>query len=133
MLLRWDIENPGQVNLMPTPIPTWDGVEYVDTHALPTFRTGDGIGPTFEDLSAVGAYYASRRFWRIRGTSTTPGNTITVHVGADLTGPVLRTAVVDDLGRWGFNLRRAQRTTPTVISIVSNAGHFLLNIPITIR
>ncbi|MEE8143490.1 MAG: multicopper oxidase domain-containing protein, partial [Planctomycetota bacterium] len=45
MLLRWDIENPGQVLLMPTPMPTWDGVEYVDTVALPTFRSGDGEGP----------------------------------------------------------------------------------------
>ncbi len=44
MLLRWDIEHPGQVLLMPTPLPTWDGVEYVDSAALPTFRTGDGIG-----------------------------------------------------------------------------------------
>jgi FtsP/CotA-like multicopper oxidase with cupredoxin domain len=44
MLLRWDIENPGQTKLMPTPIPSWDGVTYVDTVALPTARTGDGIG-----------------------------------------------------------------------------------------
>jgi len=44
MLLRWDIEHPGQVQLMPTPLPTWDGVEYVDSAALPTFRTGDGVG-----------------------------------------------------------------------------------------
>ena len=44
MLLRWDVEHPGQVNLMPTPIPSWDGVTYVDTRALPTFRTGDGTG-----------------------------------------------------------------------------------------
>ena len=44
MLLRWDIENPGQVNLMPSPLPTWEGVEYVDTVALPTFRVGDGVG-----------------------------------------------------------------------------------------
>ncbi len=44
MLMRWDIEHPGQVKLMPTPLPTWDGVEYVDTRALPTFRTGDGTG-----------------------------------------------------------------------------------------
>ena len=44
MLLRWDIENPGQTKLMPTPIPSWDGVSYVDTHALPTFRSGDGTG-----------------------------------------------------------------------------------------
>jgi FtsP/CotA-like multicopper oxidase with cupredoxin domain len=41
MLLRWDIERPGQVKVMPTPMPTWDGVTYVDSVALPTFRTGD--------------------------------------------------------------------------------------------
>jgi FtsP/CotA-like multicopper oxidase with cupredoxin domain len=41
MLMRWDIERPGQLSLMPTPIPTWDGVEFVDSVALPTFRTGD--------------------------------------------------------------------------------------------
>jgi manganese oxidase len=46
MLLRWDLEHPGQVEMMPAPIPTWDGVEYVDSHALPTFRSGDGFGPT---------------------------------------------------------------------------------------
>jgi FtsP/CotA-like multicopper oxidase with cupredoxin domain len=47
MLLRWDIEHPGQVQLMPAPLPSWDGVEYVDSAALPTFRTGDGVGPSF--------------------------------------------------------------------------------------
>ena len=41
MLLRWDIENPGQVRIMPTPMPAWDGVGYVPTYALPTFRVGD--------------------------------------------------------------------------------------------
>ena len=44
MLLRWDIEHPGQVELMPTPIPSWDGVSYVDSVALPTFRSGDDTG-----------------------------------------------------------------------------------------
>jgi FtsP/CotA-like multicopper oxidase with cupredoxin domain len=44
MLLRWDLEQPGQVQIMPAPIPTWDGVEYVDSIALPTFRSGDGYG-----------------------------------------------------------------------------------------
>jgi FtsP/CotA-like multicopper oxidase with cupredoxin domain len=39
MLLRWDIEHPGQFTLMPAPLPTWDGVEYVDSVALPTYRT----------------------------------------------------------------------------------------------
>ena len=41
MLLRWDVENPGAVSVMPTPMPTWDGCGFVDTVSLPTFRTGD--------------------------------------------------------------------------------------------
>ena len=40
LLLRWDIEHPGQVMLMPSPMLTRDGVEDVDSAALPTFRTG---------------------------------------------------------------------------------------------
>jgi FtsP/CotA-like multicopper oxidase with cupredoxin domain len=47
MLLRWDVEHPGQIQLMPAPLPAWDGVEFVDSAALPTFRTGDGTGPSF--------------------------------------------------------------------------------------
>ncbi len=46
MLLRWDLEHPGQVELMPAPQPSWDGVQYVDSAALPTFRTGDRAGPS---------------------------------------------------------------------------------------
>ena len=53
MLLRWDIERPGQVKLMPTPIPTWDGVTYVDTVALPLARKGDGIGQFGPQLDPV--------------------------------------------------------------------------------
>jgi FtsP/CotA-like multicopper oxidase with cupredoxin domain len=53
MLLRWDIEHPGQVKLMPTPLPSWDGVSYVDTHALPTFRTGEGIGEYGPELDPI--------------------------------------------------------------------------------
>lgn len=45
MLLRWDLEKPGQLQLMPTPLPSWDGVRYVNSAALPTFRSGDGFGP----------------------------------------------------------------------------------------
>ena len=41
MLMRWDVEHPGQFQLMPTPLPGWDGVTYVNSAALPTFRTGD--------------------------------------------------------------------------------------------
>ncbi|HET8744286.1 MAG TPA: cytochrome c peroxidase, partial [Ramlibacter sp.] len=42
MLLRWDVEHPGQHQLMPTPLPTWDGVTYAASAALPLARTGLG-------------------------------------------------------------------------------------------
>ncbi|MGH8334046.1 MAG: Ig-like domain-containing protein, partial [Pseudomonas sp.] len=35
---------PGQFQLMPTPLPGWDGVTYVNSVALPTFRTGNDDG-----------------------------------------------------------------------------------------
>ncbi|NQZ98473.1 MAG: multicopper oxidase domain-containing protein, partial [Myxococcales bacterium] len=41
MLLRFDTESPDQVRVMPAPMPTWDGVGYVSSYALPTFRSGD--------------------------------------------------------------------------------------------
>ncbi len=47
MLLRFDLEHPGQLQLMPSPMPTWDGVEFIASAALPSFRDkddGDG-GP----------------------------------------------------------------------------------------
>jgi len=56
MLLRWDIENPGQVKLMPTPLPTWDGVGYVDSVALPTIRTGDAVGEFGPELDSLSVW-----------------------------------------------------------------------------
>ncbi|MED5261473.1 MAG: multicopper oxidase domain-containing protein [Myxococcota bacterium] len=53
MLLRWDLESPGQVRVMPTPMPTWDGVGYVPSYALPTFRTGVEGG--VNGVTALGA------------------------------------------------------------------------------
>ena len=44
MLLRWDATRDGQISTIPTPIPSWDGVHYVDSTLLPTALTGDGIG-----------------------------------------------------------------------------------------
>ncbi len=61
MLLRWDIENPGQTKLMPAPIPSWDGVSYVDTVALPTFRSGDAVGEFGPELQPVDIWLAGAR------------------------------------------------------------------------
>ncbi|GAB3665586.1 hypothetical protein GCM10028813_46990 [Ramlibacter alkalitolerans] len=44
MLLRWDIEKPGQFLVMPTPLPSWEGVEYAPSVGVPSFRTGSGWG-----------------------------------------------------------------------------------------
>jgi FtsP/CotA-like multicopper oxidase with cupredoxin domain len=48
MLIRWDLQRPGQTLAMPAPIPTWDGVHYTQSVALPTYKTGDGKGPTYK-------------------------------------------------------------------------------------
>jgi hypothetical protein len=44
MLLRWDATREGQLSAIPTPIPSWDGVHYVESTLLPGSLTGDGIG-----------------------------------------------------------------------------------------
>ena len=38
MLLRWDIEDPGQLKPFLTPEPQWNGCTYTDSSALPTAR-----------------------------------------------------------------------------------------------
>ena len=39
MLLRWDIENPGQLKPFLTPQPQWNGCTYTDSFSLPSART----------------------------------------------------------------------------------------------
>ena len=41
MLLRWDVEHPGQLIPLLTPAPDWAGVLYEDTFTLPTYKVGD--------------------------------------------------------------------------------------------
>ncbi len=41
MLLRWDIQRPGQTIAIPTPMPEWGGVGYEPSTTLPTYKTGD--------------------------------------------------------------------------------------------
>ena len=41
MLLRWDIEKPGQLVSMPTPMPEWEGCGYIETEELSTYKSGD--------------------------------------------------------------------------------------------
>ena len=41
MLMRWDIENPGELKVMPTPLPSWDGCTHVPSYSLPTAYDGE--------------------------------------------------------------------------------------------
>jgi FtsP/CotA-like multicopper oxidase with cupredoxin domain len=41
MLLRWDLQHPGQVQSINTPMPDWDGVQYDPSIYLPTATFGD--------------------------------------------------------------------------------------------
>ena len=42
MLLRWDIENPGQLKPFLTPENQWNGCTYTESFDLPTARTQEG-------------------------------------------------------------------------------------------
>ncbi|MCX7084404.1 MAG: multicopper oxidase domain-containing protein [Methylococcales bacterium] len=41
MLVRWDIERPGQTLRMPVPMPDWNGTTYDQSISLPTVKFGD--------------------------------------------------------------------------------------------
>ena len=80
MLLRWDVENPGQVRVMPTPMPTWDGVGYVSSTALPTARRGDDeipvLMPPTVSLSPVNPVGVAPFFVLFGGPASDPDGTI---------------------------------------------------------
>ncbi|MBV1919044.1 MAG: multicopper oxidase domain-containing protein [Pseudomonadales bacterium] len=98
MLLRWDIENPGQTLVMPAPIPSWDGVSYVDTHALPTFRTGDGVGEYGPDLDDQ-----ALEIW-LKGTEIEQIELLDVEIGDALTHTDDERAVAKIPLRKGINI-----------------------------
>jgi len=129
MLLRWDIEHPGQIQLMPAPIPTWDGVEYVDSHALPTFRDGDGFGPSFDPGEGEGPLVIDRAEAKnngeLRVEGTAPESTsVTVHSGnssgGSCTGSVLGTAEVDGVY---FRFREDVSPTPSMVCVQGTSGN----------
>jgi hypothetical protein len=86
------------------------------------------------DTSQV-EFRQSKAEWRIQGTATvTTGNTVKVHLGDDLTGPVLGQASVDALGAWSLRLANGpQPTASRTISLESTRGGVKLAIPIVVR
>ena len=153
MLLRWDAQKPGQVALMPAPIPTWDGVEFVNSVALPTVFTGDGIGPEsievgggggdpppppVETIRVSSATYSPTTGWRIQGTdvNTPAGTTVRVRarVGSTLAGSIIGAATVQ--ADTTFDLRVTSGPAPDAsakVSLESSTGASLLAVPVTIE
>ena len=63
MLLRWDIQHPGETLAVATPEAGWDGVFYTPSTTLPTYKTGDAkaaqsfITPTgLSDIDVLDPY-----------------------------------------------------------------------------
>jgi hypothetical protein len=82
-------------------------------------------------------FRTDQREWRVEGTATVvgPGNTITVHLGSTLAGPVLGTAEVDALGAWSFRQRGASQPPDAsrTVSVESSAGGRRLGVPVQVR
>ena len=139
MLLRWDIEHPGQLAYLPAPIPTWDGVGYAPTVALPTARRTPGDDPppppSGEILGVSSVKYSPTRGWRIEGTltgSTQATPRVRARVGPTITGAIIGTASVSATSSW---LLRVTSTTPApdatnTVSLETNGGTVRLAIPI---
>jgi hypothetical protein len=66
--------------------------------------------------------------WVVSGTATsTLQNSVTVHAGSTLAGPVIGTATVDALGGWQLDQRNSPVPGNTRVSIESARGGVLLN------
>ena len=82
-------------------------------------------------------FRTSKGEWRVEGTATvTTGNAVKIHLGNDLTGPVINSAgsAVDALGVWSFRIPNGPQPTATqTISLESTRGGVRLAIPIVVR
>ena len=106
MLLRWDIENPGQLRPFLKPEPQWNGCTYTDSFSLPTARTqengqdrpGQLVGDFkakedfLDDNNAAGLLCAAGAIEACNsGTSTPVGNG-----GTQVAIPVIEPSVTPD-------------------------------------
>ncbi len=137
MLLRWDLERPGQLEFLPAPIPSWDGVGYVPSVALPTARTGDGgvtPPPPGEVLQVAQAQFSPTRGWRITGTLTNRASAtprVRVHIGATLAGVLLGSAAVNADGTWTVRVQPGPVPDATnTVSVDSTGGAQVLAVPL---
>jgi hypothetical protein len=89
-----------------------------------------------DTITIVRAQFRTRGDWRITGTNSIfgPGNTVTIHLGPTLAGPVLGTIAVDNLGNWDFVLKGVsiRPDSSNTISLESTKGGQRLAVPLQI-
>jgi hypothetical protein len=89
-----------------------------------------------DTIAVTQAQFRTRGDWRIRGTSSIPGpgNTITIHNGPTLAGPVIGTIAVDATGAWDFSLKgtNIRPDATNTISVESTKGGQRLAVPLQI-
>jgi hypothetical protein len=109
-----------------------------DNHGLASAPATVTITVTNPDLITIisAQFRTGKRDWRIRGTDTIPGpgNTITIHIGPTLAGPVLGTIAVDAAGGWDFVQKGSSRSpdATNTVSVESSKGGVRLAIPLQI-
>jgi hypothetical protein len=89
-----------------------------------------------DTITIVRAQFRTRGDWRITGSNSIfgPGNTVTIHLGPTLAGPVLGTITVDNLGTWDFVLKgvSTRPDSTNTISLESTKGGQRLAVPLQI-
>jgi K319-like protein len=107
--------------------------EVTATNAGGSTKDSVAITTRPDTLTVTAQYRTGPREWRIDGTSTVPGATVTIFVGPTDTGTVLARPVADALG--AFRFRGAgtppDATTPR-ITLRSSSGA-LVTVPVTVR
>ena len=128
--------------------------------ATPSFTFPAGSGPLTFQLAVTGSdggtatdtvvitaasdnlavaraeYRTSKRQWRVDGTALLlGGNSVTIYLGSDFSGPVIGTAQVDTTGAWAFNQSNSATDPGAVrtISVRSSRGGEVRNFTLTVR
>lgn len=108
-----------------------------DSHGTPSNVATVNITVQAADtLNIVRAQFRTRGDWRITGSASIPGpgNTVTIHIGPTLAGPVLGTVPVDATGAWDFVLKGSsiRPDSTNTVSLESTKGGRRLAVPLQI-
>jgi hypothetical protein len=86
-----------------------------------------------EVLTITRAQFRQPNEWRVDGTSTFEGATITIHSGSTLAGPVIGTTTVPPGGVWTFRSTTTGVPSNTRVSVESTGGAVRLNQQVIVR